>query len=93
MHAFSSSGDFQDFSRVPNRLNPYQERCSIGPDLDPNRLKRLTADENKSPLAGKELTIIYNTKALKVHFLKKETMYLISSEIIYVVIARKIYIS
>ena len=55
---------FRNTSRVSNRLNPDQERCSIGPDLDPNRLKRLTADENKSPLAGIELMIIYYDLAL-----------------------------
>ena len=36
-------------------LDPDQDRLSVGPDLGPNCLQRLSADDN-SPLARKELT-------------------------------------
>ena len=35
-------------------LDPDQARCFVGPDLDPNCLQRLSADDIKSPIAGKE---------------------------------------
>ena len=31
--------------RVSNSLEPDQDRCSIGPDLDPNCLQRLSAED------------------------------------------------
>ena len=34
---------FQEHSRVPNNLDPDQD--SVGPDLDPNCLQRLSADD------------------------------------------------
>ena len=43
--------------QVSNSLDPDQARHFVRPDLGPNCLQRLSAD-NKSPLAGKEL----NTK-------------------------------
>ena len=39
---------------MSNSLDPDQARCFVGPDLGPNCLQRLSADD-KSPLAGKEL--------------------------------------
>ena len=51
--------DFLNTIRVSNSLDPDQARQYVGPDLGPNCLQRLSAD-NKSPLAGKEL----NTKQL-----------------------------
>ena len=36
--------------RGSNGLDPYQYRHSVGPDLGPNCLQRLSADD-KSPLA------------------------------------------
>ena len=39
---------------MSNSLDPYQDRHSVGPDLDPNCLQRLSAEEKMS-LAKKEL--------------------------------------
>ena len=44
-----------NFLRVSNCLDPDQDRHSVGPDLGPNCLQRLTADEKKLPLARKRL--------------------------------------
>ena len=41
---------------MSNGLDPDQDRHSVGPDLGPNCLQRLSA-ENKLPLARKELNI------------------------------------
>ena len=56
-----SSADFDFFKNNffkkkvrHKRLGPDQDRCSIDPDLSPNCLQRLLADD-KSPLARKEL--------------------------------------
>ena len=35
--------------RASNGLDSDQDRCSVGPDLDPNHLKRLSADGNSHP--------------------------------------------
>ena len=35
-----SKQSFRNTSRVSNSLDPDQERLSVGPDLDPNCLKR-----------------------------------------------------
>ena len=40
--------------RVSNNLDPDQDQQNVCPDLGPNRLQRLSADD-KSPLARKEL--------------------------------------
>ena len=45
---------FRKTIRVSNSLDPDQARHCIGPDLAPNRLQRLSADDNL-PLAGKKL--------------------------------------
>ena len=56
LHAFLSSADFLSKStfsktsfrntiRVSNSLDPDQARQNVGPDLVPNCLKRLTADD------------------------------------------------
>ena len=39
------------------KLDPYQDRRSVGPDLGPNCLQMLSADKKKSPLAWKELMV------------------------------------
>ena len=44
---------FQKNLQVSNNLDPHQERHCVGPDLGPNCLLKLSAD-NKSPLARKE---------------------------------------
>ena len=45
---------------VTNSLETDQAQQHVaGPDLDPNILKRLSAD-NKAPLAGKEIHVSYN---------------------------------
>ena len=41
---------------VSNGLDPDQDRHSVGPDLGPNCLQRLSVDD-KSPLARKELSM------------------------------------
>ena len=51
--------DFFNAIRVSNSLDPDQDRHFVGPDLGPNCLQRLSADD-KSPLGAKEL----NTKQL-----------------------------
>ena len=33
---------------MPNSLNPDQARRNVGPDLSPNCLQRLSADDNSS---------------------------------------------
>ena len=40
---------FQESGRVSNSLDSDQDRHSVGPDLDPNCLKRVTADDKNSP--------------------------------------------
>ena len=40
---------------MTNSLDPNKARPSVGPDLGPNLLQNLSADEKKLPLAGKEL--------------------------------------
>ena len=46
---------FRNHIRVSNSLDSDQDRPSVGPDLGPNCLQRLSA-HYKSPLALKELT-------------------------------------
>ena len=41
---------------VSNGLNPDQDPRKVGPDLDPNCLQRLSADDKESPLVWKERT-------------------------------------
>ena len=40
---------------MPNNLNPDQDRHSVSPDLVPNYLHNLSADDKRSPLTKKEL--------------------------------------
>ena len=42
---------------MSNNLDPDQDRHSVGPDLDPNCLQRLSADDKKSQLARIELSL------------------------------------
>ena len=42
--------------RVSNSLDPAQARGFVRPDLDPNCLQRLSADDTSRHLVGKELT-------------------------------------
>ena len=44
---------------VSNYLYPDKDRHSVGPDLGPNCLQMLWADEKKSPLARKELILMF----------------------------------
>ena len=37
---------FRNTIRVPNSLDPDQDRCYVGPDLGPNCLQPLSADDN-----------------------------------------------
>ena len=59
--------------RVSYSLDPDQPGHSVGPDLGPNCLQRLSADD-KSPLAAKEL----NTKFVDTTFWLKPWLKLIS---------------
>ena len=43
---------------MSNSLGPDQDRHAVGPDLGPNCLQRLSADDKKLPLARKELKVI-----------------------------------
>ena len=36
---------FRNTIRVPNSMDPDQARQNVGPDLDPNCLQRLSADD------------------------------------------------
>ena len=47
-----SKNSFSNAIRVSNGLDPAQDQHSVGPDLGPNCLQMLSADD-KSPLAGK----------------------------------------
>ena len=38
---------------MSNRLDPELDRCSVGPDLGPNCLQRLSADDKSHRLQGK----------------------------------------
>ena len=40
---------------MSNSLDPDQDRHSVGPDLDPNCLQRLSADDKSHRFQGKEL--------------------------------------
>ena len=39
-----SKNSIRNTIRVSNGLDPDQDRCSVGPDLDPNCLQRLSAN-------------------------------------------------
>ena len=54
---------------MSNSLDPDQDRRSVDPDLGPNCLQRLSAD-NKSSLAGKELLLILDQK--KIYLTQKQ---------------------
>ena len=49
-----SKASFRNTIRVSNSLDPDQDQHIVGPDLGPNCLQRLSADD-KSPLAKKRL--------------------------------------
>ena len=44
-----SKDSFRNTIRASNGLDSDKDRCSVGPDLDPNHLKRLSADDNGHP--------------------------------------------
>ena len=50
-----SKKSFRNTIRVSNNLDPDQARRFFGPDLNPNGLQRLSTEDKKSPLVGKEL--------------------------------------
>ena len=52
---FFSKNYFRITIRVSNGLDPDQDICSVGPDLGPNCLQTLSADDKKSTQARKEL--------------------------------------
>ena len=43
---------FRNTIRVSNGLDPDQDRLYVGPDLGPNHLQRLSADNKSSHLQG-----------------------------------------
>ena len=47
---------FKNTIRVSNSLDPAEARSFVGPDLGPNCLQRLSADNTNTSLVGKELT-------------------------------------
>ena len=72
---YSLNTRFFNTVRVSNSLDPDQARHFVGPDLGPNCLQRLSADNKSRPLAGKE----FNTKQLvDTTFLLKPWLKLIS---------------
>ena len=50
-----------NFIRMSNKLDPDQDRHSVGPDLGPNSLKKVISRRQKLQLAWKELTNNINT--------------------------------
>ena len=48
-----SKKKFRNIIRVSNGLDPDQDRHSVGPDLGPNCLQRLSADDKSSRWQGK----------------------------------------
>ena len=50
---FLQKSSFRNSIRVSNSLDPDQARRKVGPDLDPNCLDRLSADDTR--VEGKEL--------------------------------------
>ena len=42
-----SQNSLRNIIRVSNGLDPDQDRCFVGPDLGPNYLQRLSADDKK----------------------------------------------
>ena len=50
-----SKNSFRNTIRVSNSLDPDQDQRSVGPDLGPNYLQRLSAEGKSRPLARKEL--------------------------------------
>ena len=44
--------------RLSNSLNPDQDRHSVGPDLSPNCLQRLSGDNKSSRLQAKILILV-----------------------------------
>ena len=50
-----SNESFWNTTRVSNGLDPDQDRPYVGPDLDPNCLQRLSADEKRRRSLGKRL--------------------------------------
>ena len=49
---FFQKNTFRNTIRVPNGLDPDQDLCTNGPDLGPNCLQRLSADDKSA--ASKE---------------------------------------
>ena len=42
-----SKNSFRNMIRVSNSSDPDQVRCSVGPDLGPKCLQKLSADDNR----------------------------------------------
>ena len=49
---FFGKNSFMNTIRVANSLDPDQDRHFVGPDLGPNCLQRLSADDNSHHLQG-----------------------------------------
>ena len=47
---------FRNTITVSNSLDQDQARCSVGPDLGPNCLQRLSADDTSFQLVNNEIT-------------------------------------
>ena len=58
---YSLDARFFNTIRMSNSLDPDQARHFVGPDLDPNSLQRLSADNNNGSLRGQR---VLNTKQL-----------------------------
>ena len=53
-----SKYSFRNIIRVSNSLDPVQAQYSVGPDLHPNCLQRLSADDKISRWQGKCLGLV-----------------------------------
>ena len=56
------TNSFRNTIRVSNSLDPDQDRHNVGPDLGPNCLQRLSADDKSRFSARRELKLTFYDK-------------------------------
>ena len=67
---------FRNIIRVSNSSDPDQARQSVGPDLDPNCLKRLSADDNSGRLFSS--VVSWNSAVAQIPLINHTKLQLIS---------------
>ena len=55
----NSKNSFKNTFRASNGLDPDQDRQSVGPDLGPNCLQRLSADDTAKELKSTQTWVIF----------------------------------